>query len=51
LDSLSDENELASQVQRLLNKIQAVFHRPGMEVDEKKTQLAVMYKANQKHKQ
>jgi hypothetical protein len=46
-DSLSDKNELASKVQRLLNKIQAVFRRHGMELDEKKTELAVIYKANQ----
>jgi hypothetical protein len=36
-DSLSDKNELASKVPRLLNKIQAVFHRHGMELDEKQT--------------
>jgi hypothetical protein len=42
-DSLSDKNELASKVQRLLNKIQAVFRRHGMELDEKKTELAVIY--------
>jgi hypothetical protein len=36
-DSLSDKNGLASKVQRLLNKIQAVFRRHGMEIDEKKT--------------
>jgi hypothetical protein len=50
-DSLSDKNELASKVQRLLNKIQAVYRRHGMELDEKKTELAVIYKANQKRKQ
>jgi hypothetical protein len=50
-DSLSDKNELASIVQRLLNKIQAVFRRHGMELDEKKTELAVIYQANQKRKQ
>jgi hypothetical protein len=50
-DSLSDKNELASEVQRLLNKIQAVFRRHGMELGEKKTELAVIYKANQKRKQ
>jgi hypothetical protein len=50
-DSLSDKNELASKVQRLLNKIQAVFSRHGMELDEKTTELAVIYKANQKCKQ
>jgi hypothetical protein len=45
-DSLRDKNELASKVQRLLNKIQAVFRRHGMELDKKKTELAVIYKAN-----
>jgi hypothetical protein len=45
-DSHSDKNELASKVQRLLNKIQAVFGRHGMELDEKQTELAVIYKAN-----
>jgi hypothetical protein len=49
-DSLSDKNELASKVQRLLNKIQPVFLRHGMEIDKKKTDLAVIYKANQKRK-
>jgi hypothetical protein len=50
-DSLSDKHELASKVQRLLTKIQAVFHRHGMELDEKKTELVVIYKANPKRKQ
>jgi hypothetical protein len=49
-DSLSDKNELASKVQRLLNKIRAVFCKHGMELDEKKTELAVIYKANQNRK-
>jgi hypothetical protein len=50
-DSLSDKNELASKVQRLLNKIQVVFRNHGMELDEKMTDLPVIYKANQKRKQ
>jgi hypothetical protein len=50
-DNLSDKKELASKVQRLLNQIQTVFHRHGMDLDEKKTELAVIYKANQKRKQ
>jgi hypothetical protein len=49
-DSLSDKNALASIVQRLLNKIQVVFRRDGMELDKKKPDLAVIYKANQKRK-
>jgi hypothetical protein len=43
-DSLSDKNELASIVQRLLNKIQAVSSRNSMELDKKKTEFAVIYK-------
>jgi hypothetical protein len=50
-DSLSDKNELGSKVQRLLNKIQVVFRRHGMELGEKKTELAVIYQANQNRKQ
>jgi hypothetical protein len=46
-DSVSDKNELASNVHRLLNKIQAVSHRHVMELDKKKTELAAIYKANQ----
>jgi hypothetical protein len=49
-DSLRVKNELASNPQRLPNKIQAVFGRHGMELDEKKTKLAVICKANQKRK-
>jgi hypothetical protein len=41
-DSLSDTNELASKVQRLLNKIHAAFRRHRIELDEKKTELAVI---------
>jgi hypothetical protein len=44
-------NDLGSKVQKLMNKIQAVFHSHGMELDEKKTELAVIYKANQKRRQ
>jgi hypothetical protein len=51
LDNLDDKNELGSKVQRLLDQIQEVFRRHGMELDEKKTELAVIYKANQKRKQ
>jgi hypothetical protein len=50
-DNLSDKNELASKVQRLLKKTQEVFRRHGLELDEKKTELAVIYRANQKRKQ
>jgi hypothetical protein len=34
-----------------MNNIQAVFHRYGTELDKKKTELAKIYKANQKSKQ
>jgi lysylphosphatidylglycerol synthetase-like protein (DUF2156 family) len=50
-DSLSDKNELAWIVQRLLHKIQSVFWRYGMELDEKHTKLRLIYKANQNCKQ
>jgi hypothetical protein len=50
-DNLEDKNELTSKVQRLLDQVQEVFRRHGMELDEKKTELAVIYKANQKRKQ
>jgi hypothetical protein len=46
-DNLKDKNELASKVQRLLDQIE----RHGMELDQKKPELAVIYKANQKWKQ
>jgi hypothetical protein len=50
-ESLSDKNELDSIVQRLLHKIEVVFRKGGMELDQKKTELAVIYKANQNRKQ
>jgi hypothetical protein len=34
-----------------MEKIQAVFHSHGMELDDTKTELAVIYKANQKRRQ
>jgi hypothetical protein len=49
---LGDTNELTSKVRRLLDQAQAVFRKYGMELDEKKkTELAVIYKANQRRKQ
>jgi hypothetical protein len=45
-DNLEDKNELVLKVQRLLYKIQEFFRRYGMELDEKKTELAVIYNAN-----
>jgi hypothetical protein len=50
-DSLRDKNELAWKVQRLLNKIQAVYRRYGMELDEEKIELLVIYTENQNRKQ
>jgi hypothetical protein len=47
-DNIGDKNDLAPKVQKLLKKIQGVFHRHGMGLDEKKTELAIIYKANQK---
>jgi hypothetical protein len=49
-DNLSDKNERGSKVQRLVNQIQAVFRRHGMDLDETQTELAVVYKANQNRK-
>jgi hypothetical protein len=50
-DNLADKKELAYKVRRLLDQAQAAFRRHGMELDEKKTELTVIYKANQKRKQ
>jgi hypothetical protein len=50
-DNLADKNELASKVRRLLDQAQSIFRKHGMELDEKKTEIAVIYKANQKRKQ
>jgi hypothetical protein len=41
-DNLSDKNESASKVRRLLDQAQAVFRKHGMELDEKKTEIAVI---------
>jgi hypothetical protein len=49
-DNLTDKNELDSKVRRLLDQAQSVFRKHGMELDEKKTEIAVIYKANQKRK-
>jgi hypothetical protein len=50
-DNLGDKNELAPKVRRLLDQAQTVFRKHGMELDEQKTELALIYKANQKRKQ
>jgi hypothetical protein len=50
-DNLADKNELASKARKLLSQIQGAFRRHGMELDAKKTELAVIYKANQKRRQ
>jgi hypothetical protein len=50
-DNLTDKNELASKVRRLLDQAQSIFRKHGMELDKKKTEIAVIYKANQKRKQ
>jgi hypothetical protein len=50
-DNLGDKNELASKVRRLLDQARTVFRKHGMELDEQKTELALIYKANQKRKQ
>jgi hypothetical protein len=50
-DNLADKKELAYKVRRLLDQAQTAFRRHGMELDEKKTELAVIYKATQKRKQ
>jgi hypothetical protein len=50
-DNLGDKNELASKVRRLLDQVRTVFRKHGMELDEQKTELALIYKANQKRKQ
>jgi hypothetical protein len=50
-DNLADKNELASKVRRLLDQAQSIFRKHGMELDEKKTEIAFIYKANQKRKQ
>jgi hypothetical protein len=49
-DNLADKNELASKVQRLLNQAPSAFCKHGMELYEKKTELEVVCKANQKRK-
>jgi hypothetical protein len=46
-----DKNELTSKVRKLLNQIQGTFRRHGMELDAKKTESVVIYKANQKRQQ
>jgi hypothetical protein len=50
-DNLGDKNELASKVRRLLDQARTVFRKHGMELDEQKTELALIYKANQKRMQ
>jgi hypothetical protein len=50
-DNLADKKELAFKVRQLLDQAQIAFRRHKMELDEKKTELAVIYKANQKRKQ
>jgi hypothetical protein len=51
IDNLGDKNELASKVRRLLDQARTVFRKHGMELDEQKTELALIYKANQQRKQ
>jgi hypothetical protein len=50
-DNFADKNELALNVRRLLDKAQAAFRKHGMELEERKTEPAVIYKANRKRKQ
>jgi hypothetical protein len=50
-DNLAGRKELAFKVRQLLDQAQTAFRRQGMELDEKKTELAVIYKANQERKQ
>jgi hypothetical protein len=40
-DNLADKKELVDKVRRLLDQAQTAFRRHGMELDEKKTELAV----------
>jgi hypothetical protein len=47
-DNLTDKNDLASKVRRLLDQAQSIFRKHGMEFDEKQTEIAVIYTANQK---
>jgi hypothetical protein len=51
INNLADKNVLATKIRTLLDQIQAVFRKHGMTLDEKKTEIAVIYKANQKRKQ
>jgi hypothetical protein len=50
-DNLFNKEDLASKVRRFLDQAQTVFRRHGMELNEKKTGLSIIYKANQKRKQ
>jgi hypothetical protein len=51
LDDFNDRNSLAIKIRKLLDQIQSVFRKHGMTLDEKKIELAIIYKANQNRKQ
>jgi hypothetical protein len=50
-DNLGDKIEVASKVRRLLDQAPTVFHKHRMELDEQKTELALIYTGNQTRKQ
>jgi hypothetical protein len=48
IDFLGDKNKFASNVRRLLDQACTVLSKHSMELDDQKTELALIYKVNQK---
>jgi hypothetical protein len=50
-DNFKDKKLLGLKIRKLLDQVHLEFQNHGMTLDRKKTELAFIYKANQKRKQ
>jgi hypothetical protein len=49
-DDFNGKNSVTIKIRKLLDQIQLVFRKHSMTLDEKKTELAIIYKGNKNRK-